>query len=157
MPQTLKGHLCGFAQQNAIPPGWMCMSTCKNSSFCTVLRNKNAILPGRIFIYVAHASPAHLIGSPNPLVSRGPQTQGAEQGPGIPTGLRNASKPFFSQFFRSIRIRQFQLECYQSFFCAKTGPTEVPWTQGGRVVPKKKSFSKEAARPLDPDRSSPGR
>ena len=52
------------------------------NSFCTVLRG----LP--------MPAPAHLIGSPNPLVSRAPQTltqKGDEQAPGIPTTPRNFS------------------------------------------------------------------
>ena len=64
-------------------------TACKNSSFCTVLHG----LP--------MPAPAHLVGSPNPLVSRAPQTQKKEMSRlrEFAPSLRNVSTPFFYFFF----------------------------------------------------------
>ena len=84
-----------------------------NSFFARFLRHKMLFLQGLhlcrawrngIFCTGLHGlptpAPAHLIGSPNPLVSRAPQTltqKGLSQAPGIPLALKNASKLFFFQ------------------------------------------------------------
>ena len=72
------------------------------NSFCTVLHG----LP----------MPAHLIGSPNPLVSRAPQTQqkGLNRLREFPPSLRNASKP-------SARSENSNLSVIKVFFGAKNG------------------------------------
>ena len=79
-------------------------TACKNSSFCTALGNKMLFFQG-LFINIdpggiAFArflrglptpAPAHLIGSPNPLVSRAPQTlKELSRLRGFPLSLRNA-------------------------------------------------------------------
>ena len=63
---------------------------------------------GIAFARVLHGlpMPAHLIGSPNPLVSRAPQ-KGAEQAPGISPQPAHA--------------RSGKLECDQSFFLRQKG------------------------------------
>ena len=66
---------------------------------------KNAILlgymyvrPGEITVLRGLPMPAHLIGSPNPLVS--PRTRkGADQAPGIPPQPAQCLKTLFSRFF----------------------------------------------------------
>ena len=83
-------------------------TACKNSSFCTVLRYKMLLLQAlhvctpwsnSFFCTVLHGlptpAPAHLIGSPNPLVSRAPQTltqKRLEQAPGIPPACAMSKK-----------------------------------------------------------------
>ena len=86
-------------------------------------------------------APAHLIGSPNPLVSRAPQTQkkGLEQAPGIPTGPRNVSKPCSSFFARSGNSN---LSVIKVFFCAKTGPIKLPRKCGGLKSASKNHFQR---------------
>ena len=72
------------------------------------------------FARFAHASPAHLIGSPNPFVS--PRTpKGADQAPKIPPQPAQCLKTVFSRFF-----------------CAKRGPMDA----GRPEECFKKSFSK---------------
>ena len=84
-PQTLKGHLhykMLLLQSVHVCTPW-------SNSFCTG------------FARFAHASPAHLIGSPNPLVSRAPQKA--------------------SFFF----ARSGKLECDQSFFLRQNGSDQA--------------------------------
>ena len=77
------------------------------------------------FARFAHASPAHLIGSPNPLVSRAPQTQqkGLSRLREFPPSLRNASKPFSPSFFA--RSGNSNLSVIKVFFGAKNGSDQA--------------------------------
>ena len=76
----------------------------------------------RFFCTVCPCQPAHLIGSPNPLVSRAPQAltqKGAEQAPEFPPARAMSQNLFFSPKRGLLRIRQFRLSVIKLFLRQK--------------------------------------